>query len=56
MKTKTKENSRLKVLKNTSDKHTYYFHADDDFREDRDWGKAKTTKISKSKPVKKTAQ
>jgi hypothetical protein len=27
-------------------KPTYYFHADDDFREDKEWGKEKTNKVN----------
>jgi len=30
-------------------KPVYYFHADEDFREDREWGKNKHTGLSKEK-------
>jgi len=28
------------ILKSTFKKRDYYFHADEDFREDKEWGKA----------------
>lgn len=40
MKTKLKENQQnifAKPIRHTI--HNYYFHSDDDFREDRTWGK-----------------
>ena len=31
-------------------KPMYYFHADEDFREDREWGRDKGEELSKGKP------
>jgi len=43
MKSKAKERSTFDSVKNPPiSKHTHYFHADEDFREDRDWGKTET--------------
>ncbi|ETZ23067.1 hypothetical protein [Pedobacter sp. V48] len=40
MKTKGKESSAFDAVKDpATSKHSHYFHADEDFREDRDWGK-----------------
>lgn len=32
-------------------KPTYYFHADEDFREDREWGRDKSADLSQVKPA-----
>lgn len=42
MKATGKLNKRTKINKvDLQGKPAYYFHADEDFREDRDWGKSK---------------
>lgn len=44
MKTKTKENTQASKIKVTSMRSfTHYFHADEDFREDHNWGKTTYT-------------
>lgn len=49
MKTKNKEN-RKRSLQLPLRKHDYYFHADEDFREDREWGKTKSQDLAKNNP------
>ncbi|WP_222536900.1 hypothetical protein [Pedobacter polysacchareus] len=34
-------------------KRNYYFHPDEDFREDHTWGKTKSAELLNPKPVKK---
>lgn len=34
-------------------KRGYYFHADEDFREDWEWGKPEATELPKHNPLKK---
>jgi hypothetical protein len=42
MKTKVRENKRFNAFKTVgTGKPNYYFHPDEDFREDWDWGKRK---------------
>lgn len=48
MKTKHKEFGRFNIQGPVKGKRDYYFHADEDFREDRNWGKNKT--MNESKP------
>jgi hypothetical protein len=43
MKTKNKENSQAQNINSSVKVYNYYFHADEDFREDHDWGKTKYT-------------
>lgn len=53
MKTKFKENH-----KNISSKgfrsagHSYYFHSDEDFREDRNWGKESSVELQSKSGLK----
>jgi hypothetical protein len=47
MKNKVKVNAKVSVNGYFYGKRDYYFHADEDFREDRDWGKAKSTDVPK---------
>jgi hypothetical protein len=42
METTTKKPAQNKIKYAFSKKPVYYFHADEDFREDWDWGKEKT--------------
>jgi hypothetical protein len=41
MKIKTKEEIKIYTRTPLYGKRDYYFHADEDFREDREWGKIK---------------
>ncbi|MBB5436411.1 hypothetical protein HDC92_000075 [Pedobacter sp. AK017] len=46
MKSKVRENKPIKNIGTSKyGNRDYYFHADEDFREDRDWGKTKTTTV-----------
>ncbi len=55
MKTKDKENHKNISPKGfRSAAHSYYFHSDEDFREDRNWGKDSSVELQ-SKPDTKTA-
>lgn len=45
MKAKNKEKEKYDPVRDYSNrKRGYYFHADEDFREDWEWGKTKSTK------------
>jgi len=56
MKAKIKEKDKFDPAKGYSyGKRGYYFHADEDFREDWNWGKTKTDHSNENLlPVKKT--
>lgn len=45
MKTKTKEDIKFNIQSSLHGKRDYYFHADEDFREDREWGKTKSDTV-----------
>jgi hypothetical protein len=45
MKTKTKEEIKFNFQSSLHGKRDYYFHADEDFREDREWGKTKSNTV-----------
>jgi len=47
MKTKTKE-TKFNFQSSLHGKRDYYFHADEDFREDREWGKKKSSVVKAS--------
>ncbi|HMI01403.1 MAG TPA: hypothetical protein VK541_02925 [Pedobacter sp.] len=51
MKIKTKEEIKFNFRSPLHGKRDYYFHADEDFREDREWGKTKSTTIKASTSV-----
>jgi hypothetical protein len=48
MKTKTKEKIKFNFQSSLHGKRDYYFHADEDFREDREWGKTKSNTVKAS--------
>lgn len=48
MKTKTKEEIKFNFQSSLHGKRDYYFHADEDFREDREWGKTKSNTVKAS--------
>jgi len=55
MKAKIKENSGFNAPKSASSlKRPYYFHADEDFREDWDWGTKKEDEVFKRNPARKS--
>jgi hypothetical protein len=55
MKTKVKEGKKNR--KNSFwGKPTHYFHTDEDFREDNDWGKSKSPESGKEIPPRKSLQ
>lgn len=56
MRNNIKETSRFHLNRPVNGKRDYYFHADEDFREDRDWGKVKTLETAKSYPAHKKAR
>lgn len=49
MKTKAKNQVSTATKYAFSKKPTYYFHADEDFREDREWGKEKGREMPMAK-------
>ncbi|MBB5637755.1 hypothetical protein HDE68_003680 [Pedobacter cryoconitis] len=54
MKVKIKDKDKFDPVKGFSyRKRGYYFHADEDFREDWDWGKTKTEGLAKDHLVEK---
>lgn len=56
MKAKLNEKTKSDSIMNTSLKlRDYYFHPDEDFREDHTWGKPKSTELLNSEMVKKGA-
>ena len=55
MKTKFKENHKNispKVFRSAG--HSYYFHSDEDFREDRSWGKDSSAELQPKPDAKST--
>lgn len=51
MKTKANHHDPHATKYSFPKKPVYYFHADEDFREDRDWGRDKHTDLLKGKPT-----
>lgn len=57
MKTKFKENHKnisSKGFRSTG--HGYYFHSDEDFREDRNWGKDSSAELQSKPDAKSTVK
>ncbi|MES2454817.1 MAG: hypothetical protein V4594_04740 [Bacteroidota bacterium] len=50
METKIKQETKSKVHIPVAVRRDYYFHADEDFREDREWGKINADQISSDSP------
>ncbi|SMD18650.1 hypothetical protein [Pedobacter nyackensis] len=50
---KTKKAGKKSNKKSPSGKAPYYFHSDEDFREDKEWGKPKLTETLKQDPSEK---
>ncbi len=54
MKAKVNEKAKKDFFMDTSFKRrNYYFHADEDFREDHSWGKQKSKRLINSRQLKK---
>lgn len=57
MKTKLKENHKHNFTKGfRSACHSYYFHSDEDFREDRNWGKDSSAELPSKSDGKNTVK
>jgi hypothetical protein len=56
MKNRKKEEIGIKVAKPLYGKRDYYFHADEDFREDREWAKTKLNAVIRSSEQAKVYQ